>query len=83
MDNSALDSLIGKALATSTYGKVIAIILLITAIISGFACYRTSGVNSAGFKVAEEIAEDVIKYETGIEIDLDKILPQDKDTKST
>ena len=77
MSDPCVNGLVDKVIAMGANTKVICFVIIILSVIfSGVCFWYTGKINNPGTEFAEEVIEEIVKKETGI--DIDKLLPPSK-----
>ena len=77
MSDPCVNSLVDKVIAIGVNTKVICLgIILLSVVFAGVCYWYTGKVDNPGTEFAEEVIEEIVKKETGI--DIDKLLPPSK-----
>ena len=80
MNDLTIGSFIDKVISGEKNAKLFCIILIAVLVVFAGVCYWYTGkINNPGTEFAEEIIEEVIKKETGI--DIEQLLPPSKHSR--
>ena len=80
MSDPCVDNLVDKIITMGIKTKVICFVIIILSVIFSGVCYWYTGkIDNPGTEFAEEVIEEVVKKETGI--DIEKLLPPSKHSR--